>query len=111
MASLGEAYYQMQKCIGQLQSETGTKIGANYRSTNFHLCMDLEKVGSTPASGGTAFSGINTKASNDQIRLSFDDVTSLDSDDNNRCVPQRCYVFAHHSVLVELRAEGVIVAT
>ena len=101
----------MQKCIGQLQSETGTKIGANYRSTNFHLCIDLEKVSSTVASGGMNFSGLNTKASNDQIRLSFDDVTSLDSDDNNRCIPKRCYVFAHHSVLVELRAEGVIVAT
>jgi hypothetical protein len=111
MASLGEAYYQMQKCIGQLQSETGTKIGANYRSTNFHLCMDLEKVSSTPASGGMAFSGLNTKASNDQLRFSFDDVTSLDADDNNRCIPQRMYVFAHHSVLIELRAEGVIVAT
>ena len=110
MASLGEVYYQMQKCIGQLQSETGTNIGANYRSTNFHLCMDLEKVSSTVASGGMAFSSINTKASNDQIRLSFDDVTSLDTD-NNKCIPKRCYVFAHHSVLVELRAEGVIVAT
>ena len=110
MASLGEAYYQMQKCIGQLQSETGTKIGANYRSTNFHLCMDLEKVSSTVASGGMAFSGLNTKASNDQIRLSFDDVTSLDTA-NNKCIPKRCYVFAHHSVLVELRSEGVIVAT
>ena len=97
MASLGEAYYQMQKCVGQLQSETGTKIGANYRSTNFHLCMDLEKVSSTVASGGMAFSGINTKASNDQIRLSFDDVTSLDSDDNNRCTP------AHHSGAMSLR--------
>ena len=73
--------------------------------------MDLEKVSSTVASGGMAFSGINTKASNDQIRLSFDDVNSLEADDNNRCTPKRCCVFAHHSVLVELRAEGVIVAT
>ena len=109
--SLGESYYQMQKCIGQLQSETGTKIGANYRSTNFHLCMDLEKVSSTPASGGMAFSGLNTKASNDQLRFSFDDVTSLDAEDDYRCIPQRMYVFAHHAVLVELRAEGVITAT
>ena len=73
--------------------------------------MDLEKVSSTVASGGMAFSGINTKASNDQIRLAFDDVNSLNSDDNNRRIPQRCYVFAHHSVIVELRAEGVFVAT
>ena len=111
MASLGEGYYQLQKCIGQLQSETGTKIGSNYRSTNFHMAIDLEKVSSTPASGGMAFTGLNTKASNDQLRFQFDDVTSLDSDDNNRCIPQRMYVFAHHSILVELRAEGVLVAT
>ena len=111
MASLGEAYYQLQKCIGQLQSETGTNIGANYRSTNFHMAVDLEKVSSTPASGGMAFTGLNTKASNDQLRFQFDDVTSLDTDDNNRATPTRMYVFAHHSVLVELRAEGVLVAT
>ena len=110
MASLGESYYQLQKCIGQLQSETGTKIGSNYRSTNFHMAIDLEKVSSTPASGGMAFTGLNTKASNDQLRFQFDDVTSLDTT-NNKCIPQRMYVFAHHSVLVELRAEGVIVAT
>ena len=110
MASLGEAYYQLQKCIGQLQSETGTKIGANYRSTNFHLAVDLDRVSATPASGGMAFSGLNTKASNDQLRFQFDDVTSHDVD-NNRYKPQRMYVFAHHSVIIELRAEDVIVAT
>ena len=58
-----------------------------------------------------AFTGLNAKASNDQLRFQFDDVTSLDTDDNNRAKPTRMYVFAHHSVLVELRAEGVIVAT
>ena len=52
-----------------------------------------------------AFTGLNTKASNDQLRFQFDNVTS---DTANGYLPARQYVFCQFNTLVELRAEGVI---
>ena len=104
--SLAEAYYQLSKCLGQLQSAEGFSVGPLYRSTNFHIGLDLEKMAATPA-GTMAFTGLNTKASNDQLRFQFDNVSS---DTGNGYLPARQYVFCHFNTLVELRAEGVICA-
>jgi hypothetical protein len=51
--------------------------------------LDLEKMAATPA-GTMAFTGLNTKASNDQLRFQFDNVTS---DTTNGYLPARQYVF------------------
>ena len=81
-------------------------FGPLYRSTNFHIGLDLEKMAATPA-GTMAFSGLNTKASNDQLRFQFDNITS---DTGNGYLPALQYFFCQYNTLVELRAEGVIVA-
>ena len=74
--SLAEAYYQLSKCLGQLQSAEGFSVGPLHRSTNnFHIGLELEKMAATPA-GTMAFTGLNAKASNDQLRFQFDNVTS-----------------------------------
>ena len=106
MQSLAEAYYQLSTCLGQLQSAEGLSVGPPYRSTNFHIGLDLEKMAAT-AAGTRAFSGLNTKASNDQLRFQFDTVTS---DVGNGYLPARQYVFCQYNTLLELRAEGAIVA-
>ena len=89
--SLAEAHYQLSKCLGQLQSAEGFSCGPLYRSTNFHIGLDLEKMAATPA-GAMAFTGLNTKASNDQLRFQFDNVAS---DTTNGYLPARQYVFAN----------------
>jgi hypothetical protein len=76
MSSLGEAYYQLQKAVGQLISETGLALGPYYRTRSFHQASDLEKAASTASSAGVTMSGLNTRASNDQIRLEWQGVNS-----------------------------------
>jgi hypothetical protein len=93
--SLAEAYYQLSKCLGQLQSAEGFRFGPLYRSTNFHIGLDLEKMAATPA-GTMAFTGLNAKASNDQLRFQFDNVTS---DTANGYLPARQYVFCQFNTL------------
>jgi hypothetical protein len=104
--SHSEAYYQLQKTVGQLQQDVGLAIGPTYRSTNFHLALDLEKLASTPA-GVASYTGLNTKASSDSLRFQFDNVTS---DTTNGYLPGRMYVLCQYNVLCELYASGVVVA-
>ena len=102
--------YQLQKALGQLEADVGLSIGPTYRSTNFHIGLDLEKLAATPA-GVASSSGLNTKASSDTLRFQFDNVTS-----DAAFLPGRMYVLCHHNVmcsynvLVELYASGVVVA-
>ena len=91
-----EAYYQLQKTVGQLQADVGLSIGPTYRSTNFHLALDLEKLASTPA-GAASYTGLNTKASSDSLRFQFDNVTS-----DAAFLPGRMFVLCQHNVLCEL---------
>jgi hypothetical protein len=102
--SHSEAYYQLQKAVGQLQSDVGLAIGPTYRSTNFHIGLDLEKLAATPA-GVAGYTGLNTKASNDTLRFQFDNVTS-----DAAFLVSRMYVMCSFNVLVELYASGVVVA-
>ena len=52
-------------------------------------------------------SGPNTKASNDQIRLEWQGVTS-DATANKSHKPSAVFVLCNYACVVELRAEGVI---
>ena len=101
--SHSEAYYQLQKTVGQIQQDV-LAIGPTYRSTNFHLALDLEKLASTPA-GVASYIGLNTKASSDSLRFQFDNVTS-----DAAFLPGRMYVLCQYNVLCELYASGVVVA-
>ena len=103
------SYYQLQKTVGQLLSETGLAIGPHYRSRSFHMAIDLEKTASTASSSGVTMSGLNAKASNDQIRLDWQGVTS-DATTNKSCKPSAVFALCNYACVVELRAEGVILA-
>ena len=110
MSSLGEAYMQLQKAVGQLISETGLSIGPAYRLRSFHMGIDLEKAASTASSAGVTMSGLNTRASNDQIRLEWSNVTSSRADANRDWTPASVFVLCNYACVAELRAEGVIFA-
>jgi hypothetical protein len=109
MNSFAESYYQLQKAVGQLISETGLALGPHYRSRSYHMAIDLEKSASTASSAGVTMSGLNTKASNDQIRLEWQGVTS-DNTANKSYKPSAVFVLCNYACVVELRAEGVIFA-
>jgi hypothetical protein len=113
--SHAESYYHLQKCVGELTTGVGVSTGPTYRSTNFHLATDFEKVASTPA--GTAdFSGVNTRMSGEQMRLYFEKITAatrtgttggeLDCDWS----PDLMYICANYDQIVQLRLEGVVIA-
>jgi hypothetical protein len=110
MSSLGEAYMQLQKAVGQLLSETGLAIGPAYRLRSFHMGIDLEKAASTASSAGVTMSGLNTRASNDQIRLEWSNVTSSRADAARDWTPASVFVLCNYACVAELRAEGVIFA-
>ena len=103
--SNAESYYHLQKCVGQLSTGVGLAIGPTYRSTNFHLATDFEKVSATPA-GQADFSGQNTKMSGEQMRLVFEDVTAK----SNEWEPKNMYICANYDEIVQLRIEGVVAA-
>ena len=102
--SHSESYYQLQKAVGQLQADVGLVIGPTYRSTNFHIGLDLEKLAATPA-GVASHSGLNTKASSDTLRFQFENVTS-----DAAFLPGHMYALCQFNVLCELYASGVVVA-
>jgi hypothetical protein len=110
--SHAESYHQLQKCVGELTTGVGVSTGPTYRSTNFHLATDFEKVASTPA--GTAdFSGVNTKQSGEQMRLFFEKVTSISAgagDDEFSTAVDQMFILANYDQIVQLRLEGVVLA-
>jgi hypothetical protein len=106
--SNAESYYHLQKCVGQLSTGVGVAIGPTYRSTNFHLATDFEKVSATPA-GAADFSGQNTKMSGEQMRLVFEDVTALKGTGFD-WTPKSMYICANYDEIVQLRIEGVVAA-
>ena len=111
--SHAESYYHLQKCVGELTSGVGVSTGPTYRSTNFHLATDFEKVASTPA-GQADFSGVNTKMSGEQMRLYFEKITAgtRTGDGALDCVwsPDLMYICANYDCIVQLRLEGVVIA-
>ena len=107
--SNAESYYHLQKCVGQLSTGVGLAIGPTYRSTNFHLSTDFEKVSATPA-GQADFSGQNTKQSGEQMRLVFEDVNVLRDGTNYDWGPKNMYICANYDEIVQLRIEGVVAA-
>jgi hypothetical protein len=112
--SHAESYYHLQKCVGELTTGVGVSTGPTYRSTNFHLATDFEKVASTPA-GQADFSGVNTKVSGEQMRLFFEKVTPCivtagDADKKCDWSPSIMYICANYDQIVQLRLEGVVIA-
>jgi hypothetical protein len=112
--SHAESYYHLQKCVGELTTGVGVSTGPTYRSTNFNLATDFEKVASTPA-GQADFSGVNTKQSGEQMRLFFEKVTACvinTGTANLQCdwSPDLMYICANYDQIVQLRLEGVVIA-
>ena len=114
--SHAESYYHLQKCVGELTTGVGVSTGPTYRSTNFHLATDFEKVASTPA-GQADFSGVNTKVSGEQMRLFFEKITTVEDmavgtaeADKWSFAPDIMYICANYDQIVQLRLEGVVLA-
>ena len=112
--SHAESYYHLQKCVGELTTGVGVSTGPTYRSTNFHLATDFEKVASTPA-GQADFSGVNTKMSGEQMRLFFEKVSFVEdmtggAPDQWSFAPDQMYICANYDQIVQLRLEGVVLA-
>jgi hypothetical protein len=113
--SHAESYYHLQKCVGELTSGVGVSTGPTYRSTNFHLATDFEKVASTPRARPD-FSGVNTKMSGEQMRLYFEKITAamLHRGTAATCEcdwsPDLMYICANYDCIVQLRLEGVVIA-
>ena len=72
--------------------------------------IDLEKAASTASSAGVTMSGLNTRVSNDQIRLEWSNVTSSKADAARDWTPASVFVPCNYACVAELRAEGVIFA-
>ena len=110
--SHAESYLQLQKCVGELTTGVGVSTGPTYRSTNFHVAIDFEKLSSTPA-GQADFSGVNTKMSGEQMRLFFEKVSAIakgSGDDEYSTAPDVMYICANYDQIVQLRLEGVVLA-
>ena len=112
MSSLGESHMQLKKAVGQLLSETGRTIGPAYRLRSFHQGLDLEKAGSAECAAGVSISGLNTRASNDQLRLEWSNVTSSRGAGGDAVGWTQASAFAtcNFACVAELRADGVIFA-
>ena len=103
---------QLQKAVGHLLSETGLAHGPAYRLRSFHMGLDLEKAGSSASSAGVSMSGLNTRASNDQLCLEWSNVTSSRGagGDTVDWTPASVFAMCNFACVAELRAEGVIFA-
>ena len=112
MSSLGESHMQFQKAVGQLLSETGLAMGPAYRVRSFHQGIDLEKAGLSASSAVMSMSGLNTRASNDQLRLEWSNVSSSRGAGGHGLdwTPASVFVRCNFACVAELRAEGVIFA-
>ena len=76
----------------------------DWLATSFILGLDLEKAATAPGSGNAAFTGMSTRNAGDSLRFSFENITPRDA----ASTPQRMYATLHVDLVVELRAEGVI---
>jgi hypothetical protein len=110
MNSFAESYYQLQKAVGQLISaRPAWPSGRTTAAAPSIWPSTSRRAASTASSAGVTMSGLNTKASNDQIRLEWQGVTS-DATANKSYKPSAVFVLCNYACVVELRAEGVIFA-
>ena len=105
MSSTREAWYQLSKLLGHHASLDGVSIPpGEWQASSFVIGLDMEKAATAPGSGNAAFTGMSTRNAGDTLRFAFDAVNCRD--DNSR--PSRMYITLHMDLVVELRAEGVV---
>ena len=105
MSSCQEAWYQLSKLLGMHSSLDGVSIpGGEWLATSFIIGLDMEKAATAPGSGNAAFTGMSTRNAGDTLRFAFENVTPRDE----ASTPQRMYITLHFDLVVELRAEGVV---
>ena len=105
MSSTREAWYQLSKLLGHHASLDGVSIPpGEWQASSFVIGLDMEKAATAPGSGNAAFTGMSTRNAGDTLRFAFDAVNCRD--DLSR--PSRMYITLHMDLVVELRAEGVV---
>jgi hypothetical protein len=115
MSSVQEASYQLSKVLGMHGSLISPSITpAGWLDRSYIVAFDLEKMSSSPGSGGAAFTGLSTRAAGDTIRLDWQNVTPRVNVAAGNVVdvnawPTRCYVSLRYDAVIELRAEGVVI--
>jgi hypothetical protein len=75
-----------------------------WQGTNFIIGLDMEKSSTAPGSGNAAFTGLSTRNAGDTLRFAFEAVDPRDA----ASTPQRMYITLHMDLVVELRAESVV---
>jgi hypothetical protein len=104
LQSHGECAYQLSKVMAMHSSVEGMSISPfRYKSDEFIVGLDLERMSSSPGAGQAMFTGLNTKTGNDMIRFTWDNVTAQAG-----WAPDRVWLHLGYQVVVELRAEGVV---
>ena len=107
MSSAQEAFYQLSKVLGLHSSLDGIAIPpGEWLASEFIVALDMEKMSSSPGAGFAAFTGLSTRNAGDTLRFAFENVTPRN--DSGASVPQRMYITLHMDLVVELRAEGVV---
>ena len=105
MSSVREAWYQLSKLLGMHSSLDGVSIPpGEWQGSNFIIGLDLEKASTAPGSGNAALTGMSTRNAGDTLRFAFENVDPRDA----AATPQRMYITLHMDLVVELRAEGVV---
>ena len=105
MSSMQEVWYQLSKLLGMHSSLDGVSIPpGDWLATSFIMGLDMEKAATAPGSGNAAFTGLSTRNAGDTLRFAFENVTPRDA----ASTPQRMYITLHMDLVVELRAEGVV---
>ena len=105
MSSAQEAWYQLSKVLGLHSSLDSVAIPpGEWLASSFIIALDMEKMASSPGAGNAAFTGLSTRNAGDTLRFAFDSVTPRDA----ASTPSRMYITLHMDLVVELRAEGVV---
>jgi hypothetical protein len=114
LSSVQETSYQLSKALGMHGSLIAPSITpAQWLDRTYLVCFDLEKMSSSPGSGGAAFTGLSTRAAGDTIRLTWENVSPRVNVNAGNVAdvnawPMRQYVTLRFDAVIELRAEGVV---
>ena len=99
-----ELFYQLSKTISMHSNTEGVSIPpAEYLGSSHIVAIDLEKLHNSPGAGFVRFTGLNTLASGDTLRFSWQNVRARDG-----FVPTRCFISLRYDYVAEIRQEGVL---
>lgn len=100
-----ELFYQLSKTIGMHSNTEGVAIPpGEYLGTSHIVTFNLEKLYNSPGASYIRFTGLNTMAAGDTLRLAWQNVRPRDA----TATPTRCYITLRYDYVAELRQEGVL---